>query len=69
MRQATNARSPRPSPKLRTITAQDHNRYQLLLLERDDASANTQPDNYRGGNRGVVAVTAYETLSAATTLR
>jgi DNA-binding NtrC family response regulator len=42
-------------------------RYQLLLLERDDASANTQPDNYRGGNRGVVAVTAYETLSAAAT--
>jgi hypothetical protein len=27
-------------------------RYQLLLLERDDASANTQPDNYRGVTGG-----------------
>jgi hypothetical protein len=41
--------------------------YQLLLLERDDASANTQPNGCRGGNREVVAVTAYETLSAAAT--
>src|SRR5208282_1757843 len=41
--------------------------YQLLLLERDEASTNTQRNGYRGGNRGVVAVAAYETLSAAAT--
>jgi DNA-binding NtrC family response regulator len=39
--------------------------YQLLLLERDDPPTNTQSNGYSGDSRGVVAVTAYETLNAA----
>ena len=39
--------------------------YQLLLLERDDPPTTTQSNGYSGDSRGVVAVTAYETLNAA----